>query len=118
LKRKLLQALILSLILIGAALAADHAAPGAGISGCEDGPAMGSNASVPENAPGDMHGSWKINLAGANITMALKQSGDEISGQCKFEGKEPWNGMIAGSVSGRPVWIAKAALKGRVFAAA
>lgn len=106
-------ALLLSLVLIGAALAADQVAPEGSVAGYENSSAQGSQASAPAN----LQGIWKISLAGAEITMALNQSGDKISGQCKFEGNDPWNGVVAGTVSGRAVWVAMAALKGQVFAA-
>jgi hypothetical protein len=63
-----------------------------------------------------LQGIWSISLAGAEITMALNQSGDSIFGQCKFEGTEPWNGVVAGSVSGKAVHIAMAAMRGEVLA--
>ena len=112
LRRDLWLALIL-LILIDATLAADRAGPVGSVAGCDNSSGPGSQASVPE----ELLGIWKISLAGADITMALNQSGDRISGRCKFEGTNPWNGVVAGTVSGRPVWIAMAALKGQVFAA-
>ncbi len=62
-----------------------------------------------------LQGIWKISLAGSEITMAVNQSGDSLFGQAKFEGTEPWNGVIAGSLSGRAVHIALAALQGNVL---
>lgn len=62
-----------------------------------------------------LQGIWKISLAGSEITMAVNQSGDSIFGQAKLEGTEPWNGVIAGSLSGRAVHIAMAALQGNVL---
>ncbi len=62
-----------------------------------------------------IQGIWKISLAGSEITMAVNQSGDSLFGQAKFEGTEPWNGVIAGSLSGRAVHIALAALQGNVL---
>jgi hypothetical protein len=47
--------------------------------------------------------------------MALNQSGDSIFGRCKFEGAEPWNGLVAGSLSGKMVNIAVAAMQGKVL---
>lgn len=63
-----------------------------------------------------LQGIWTISLAGTEITMSLNQSGDSVFGQCKFEGEEPWNGVVAGSVSGRAVHIAMAAMRGEVLA--
>lgn len=71
-------------------------------------------ASMPA-APASVQGIWKVSLAGADITMALNQSGDSLFGQCKFEGDTPWNGVVAGSVSGRIVNVAMAALEGKVL---
>jgi hypothetical protein len=47
--------------------------------------------------------------------MAVNQSGDSLFGQAKFEGTDPWNGVIAGSLSGKAVHIALAALQGKVL---
>lgn len=60
-------------------------------------------------------GIWNVSLSGIGITMALKQSGDSIFGMCKFEGAEPWNGVLAGSLSGKAANIAMAALQGNVL---
>lgn len=62
-----------------------------------------------------LQGIWKVSLAGSEITLAVNQSGDSLFGQAKFEGDEPWNGVIAGSLSGRAVHIAMAALQGNVL---
>jgi hypothetical protein len=62
-----------------------------------------------------LQGIWKVSLAGSEITLAVNQSGDSLFGQAKFEGEEPWNGVIAGSLSGRAVHIAMAALQGNVL---
>jgi len=73
-----------------------------------------TSTSVPAS-PANIQGIWKVSLAGADITMALNQSGESLFGQCKFEGDTPWNGVVAGSVSGRIVNIAMAALDGKVL---
>ncbi len=62
-----------------------------------------------------IQGIWNVSLAGIGITMALNQSGDSIFGLCKFEGAEPWNGALVGSLSGNAVNIAMAALQGDVL---
>jgi hypothetical protein len=62
-----------------------------------------------------MAGIWNVSLAGMGTTIALSQSGDSIYGMCKFEGLKPWNGVIAGSVDGKAVNIAMAALQGDVL---
>lgn len=74
-----------------------------------------SEVASPPASPASIQGIWKVSLAGADITMAVNQSGDSLFGQCKFEGDTPWNGVVAGSVSGRAVNIAMAALQGKVL---
>ncbi len=82
-----------------------------------------ANISAPSESvsapagPANMQGIWKVSLAGTEITMAVNQSGDSLFGQCKFEGDTPWNGVVSGSVSGRAVNIAMAALEGNVLVA-
>jgi hypothetical protein len=62
-----------------------------------------------------VQGIWDVSLAGTEITMAVNQSGDSILGRCKFEGAEPWNGVVAGSISGKMATIALAAMEGKVL---
>jgi hypothetical protein len=62
-----------------------------------------------------VQGIWKVSFADTEITMALSQSGDTISGRCKFEGAEPWNGVLTGSISGKVANIAVAAMQGKVL---
>jgi hypothetical protein len=62
-----------------------------------------------------VQGIWKASFADTEITMALNQSGDTISGRCKFEGAEPWNGVLTGSISGKVANIAVAAMQGEVL---
>ena len=62
-----------------------------------------------------VQGIWKVSLADTEITMALNQSEDIISGRCKFEGAEPWNGVFSGSISGKMANIAVAAMQGKVL---
>jgi hypothetical protein len=75
--------------------------------------------SAPEplivSEPADVKGLWSVSLAGVQITLALNQSGDSLFGRAKFEGDHPWNGIIAGSISGRQVYIALAAMQGKVL---
>jgi hypothetical protein len=82
-------------------------------------PAVEAPTSAPEplkaSEPADVKGLWKVSLAGVQITLALNQSEDSLFGQAKFEGEHPWNGVIAGSVSGRQVYIALAAMQGKVL---
>jgi len=67
------------------------------------------------STPTNIAGIWNVSLAGMGITIALGQSSDSIYGMCKFEGSKPWNGVIAGSVDGKAVNIAMAALQGDVL---
>lgn len=62
-----------------------------------------------------VQGIWDLSLDGTEITMAVNQSGDSILGRCKFEGAEPWNGVVAGSISGKMATIALAAMEGKVL---
>jgi hypothetical protein len=63
----------------------------------------------------NIQGIWKVSLGSTDITMAINQSGDSIFGNCKFEGDLSWNGVFAGSISGKAVNIAMAALQGKVL---
>jgi hypothetical protein len=65
--------------------------------------------------PADVKGLWNLSLAGVQITLALNQSEDSLFGRAKFEGAHPWNGVIAGSISGSQVYIALAAMQGEVL---
>ena len=62
-----------------------------------------------------VQGIWKASFADTEITMALNQSGDTISGRCKFEGAEPWNGVLTGAISGKVANIAVAAVQGKLL---
>jgi hypothetical protein len=77
--------------------------------------AQTSFASSGNETANDIQGIWKLSLAGSEIIMAVNQSGDSLFGQAKFEGIDPWNGVIAGSLSGRAAHIALAALQGEVL---
>ena len=74
-----------------------------------------NNTSTPAAQLLNVQGIWSVSLAGTGITGALNQSRDSIYGRCKFEGAEPWNGVIAGSISGNSVNIAIAAMHGKVL---
>jgi hypothetical protein len=70
---------------------------------------------VPASELVSIEGIWKVSLADTEITMALNQSGDSIAGRCKFEGDEPWNGVVAGSISETVTNTALAALQGKLL---
>lgn len=80
------------------------------------------NASMAESsspaASVSMQGIWKVSMAGTDITMALNQSGESIFGRAKFEGDHPWNGAVAGSLSGNSVHLSLAAMQGDVLSSA
>lgn len=59
---------------------------------------------------------WSISgIEEDQITMALDQEGNDLFGRAKYEPEngEPWNGVVAGSVSENRVHLAIAALKGK-----
>ena len=74
-----------------------------------------NNTSTPSAQLINVQGIWNVSLAGTGITVAVNQSGDSIYGRCKFEGAEPWNGVIAGSLSGNSANIAITAMHGKVL---
>ncbi|MDM7934380.1 MAG: hypothetical protein QUS08_03210 [Methanothrix sp.] len=86
------------------------------LSAAEDAPsAVGNgsaNVTAAEEQPVSVTGIWKVSLAGRDITMALNQSGDSVFGQARSEGSAPWNGVVAGSISGELVHLAMAASDG------
>jgi hypothetical protein len=61
-------------------------------------------------------GIWNVSIAGSYITMALKQAGNFIIGQAKFEGDNPWNGVVAGSLSSNVVHLSLAVMQFDVLA--
>ncbi len=66
-------------------------------------------------APPSVQGIWKVSTASMEITMALNQSGESLFGLAKFEGDLPWNGAVAGSLSGDEVHLSLAAMPGSVL---
>jgi hypothetical protein len=59
---------------------------------------------------------WSISgIEKDQITMALDQEGNDLFGKAKYEPEngEPWNGVVAGSISENRVHLAMAAIKGR-----
>jgi hypothetical protein len=73
------------------------------------------NASALASEQVDIQGIWKVSLGNNDITMAINQSDDSIFGNCKFEGDLPWNGVFTGTISGKAVNMAIAALQGEVL---
>jgi hypothetical protein len=72
-------------------------------------------STVSSSGGSDLQGIWRFNLAETEVTVAISQSGDTIYGYCKFEGDNPCNGVVSGSVSGKAVHIALVALQGKVL---
>jgi len=59
---------------------------------------------------------WSISgIEKDQITMALNQEGNDLFGKAKYEpeNSQPWNGVVAGSVSENRVHLAIAAIKGK-----
>ncbi len=114
-KIKWIGQIALLLLMLVAAPQSVFAAPGQNLS--ENITSTPVNTSTPSPAVEfvGVQGIWKASFADTEITMALNQSGDTISGRCKFEGAEPWNGVLTGSISGKVANIAVAAMQGEVL---
>jgi hypothetical protein len=56
-------------------------------------------------------GIWKASLGEKEITIAVNQSAQSLFGLAKFEGDNPWNGAVAGSISANAVSLSLAALE-------
>ena len=119
-KIRYLFALILVFLVSAAAVAqedSDVSSSADSVGGSSDGASdVTSDVSTGRISGGsDLQGIWRFNLAEAEVTVAISQSGDSIYGPCKFEGESPWNGVVSGSVSGKAVHIALVALQGVVL---
>lgn len=66
--------------------------------------------------PDGAQGIWKATLGEKEIIMAVNQSAQSLFGLAKFEGDNPWNGAIAGSLSANAVSFSLAAMEGEVLA--
>jgi hypothetical protein len=64
-----------------------------------------------ENSSASVQGIWKISLGETDIIAAINQSGESIWGMAKFEGDNPWNGAVAGSLSGNAISVSLAAVE-------
>jgi hypothetical protein len=81
--------------------------------------ADGAENSIPTSESvrsANVQGIWKISLGDMDIVAALNQSGESIFGQAKFEGDNPWNGAVAGSLSGNAISISLAAVETKMLA--
>jgi len=80
----------------------------------------GENDTIAQNGTtSDMsiaQGIWRASLGEEEITIALNQSDQSLFGLAKFEGDDPWNAAVAGSVSGGEVSLSLAALKSDALA--
>ncbi len=61
-------------------------------------------------------GIWKVFLGEKEIIIVLNQSAQSLFGLAKFEGDNPWNGAVAGSVSANAVSLSLAALEAEALA--
>jgi hypothetical protein len=80
---------------------------------------MENNATAKENTPTDsvsVQGIWKASFGEKEIIMVVNQSGQSVFGRAKFEGGNPWNGAIAGSLSANAVSFSMAAMESEVLA--
>jgi hypothetical protein len=58
-----------------------------------------------------VQGIWKASLGEKEIIIAVSQSAQSLFGLAKFEGENPWNGAIAGSISANEVSLSLATLE-------
>jgi hypothetical protein len=81
-------------------------------------PAIESGAidGVQMSVPASGKGIWKVSLGEDVITAAFNQSGESIFGLTKFEGDNPWNGAVAGSLSGDAISLSMASVEGGTVA--
>ena len=85
----------------------------------DDRSAMENNATTKEDAQptsASMQGIWKASLGEEEIIMAVNQSEESLFGRAKFEGENPWNGALAGSISQNAVSFSMAAMEGEALA--
>jgi len=76
---------------------------------------MEINATTKEVTPtasAGAQGIWKATLGEKEIVLAVNQSDQSLYGLAKFEGDNPWNGALAGSLSANAVSFSLAALEG------
>ena len=81
---------------------------------------MENNATTKEVTPttsASAQGIWKATLGEKEIVLAVNQSDLSLYGLAKFEGDNPWNGALAGSLSANAVSFSLAALEGGAQAA-
>ena len=80
----------------------------------------GGNDTIAQNGASNAstvaQGIWKATIGEDEITIAVNQSDQSLFGLAKFEGNDPWNAAVAGSVSGGKVSLSLAALKSDALA--
>jgi hypothetical protein len=110
-------ALILLALLwsISPALAEDASRVSASLGADDSASTIAAADDLAPAVPMNVQGIWRFSVTGEEVTVALNQSGDSIFGQAKFEGANPWNGVVSGLVSDRMVYIAMAAMQGKVM---
>lgn len=84
-----------------------------------DSSSMENNATTEEGtatASASVQGIWKATLGEKEIIMAVNQSAQSVFGLAKFEGDNPWNAAIAGSLSANAVSFSLAAMEVEVLA--
>ncbi|MDD1748522.1 MAG: hypothetical protein LUO89_01475 [Methanothrix sp.] len=80
---------------------------------------MENNGGMEENtsnASASVQGIWKASLGEKEIIMAVNQSAQSVFGLAKFEGDNPWNGALAGSLSSSAITLSLAAMEGDALA--
>jgi len=73
-----------------------------------------NNATTKEDMPAisvSAQGIWKASLGEKDIVMVVNQSAQSLFGRAKFEGDNPWNGAVAGSISANAVSLSLAAIE-------
>lgn len=90
-------------------------AVGAGINGIPSNESN-SNAGVQTGVQARVQGIWRVSLGEDVITASFNQSGESIFGLAKFEGDNPWNGVVAGSFSGNAIFLSLAAVEADLLA--
>lgn len=114
---KFLYMSLLLLLIIGAGMCEDQAGIAENATVGMDNVTVDANVTsnvTAEAAPLSLQYIWSLSLSsGEQITMALNQSGSELFGSAKYEGAEPWNGVVVGSVNDSSVDLVLTALKGK-----
>lgn len=86
----------------------------------QDSTSMENNATTKEDmstASAGAQGIWKATLGEKEIVLAVNQSDQSVYGLAKFEGENPWNAALAGSLSANAVSFSLALLEGEALAA-